>query len=114
MFETVIKADIQKLAPVLKISDNVFTQDSQGNKITVEVTDGGEAVELEGTVQASIIKPDGTTITATGDKDGNKAWVVLPEQAYSVPGKLSVFIKLINDPVVETLGGIETTVYKSR
>lgn len=113
MFEHWIRSDLKKLPAVETLAGRAFSGDSGANKIGVVVTDGGEAVTLTGTVKAYIVRPNGTTIEATGDKSGNTAWVVLPEGAYAYAGKIGVFLKLINGTVVTTLGGVEAYVYKS-
>jgi hypothetical protein len=112
MFEYWVDTDLKKLPTVRKLQ-NVFSQDSGANKIGVRVTDDGEEITLSGTVKASIVKPDGTTISVDGSKDGNKAWVILPSSAYSAVGRLGVFLKLLTGSDIATLGGIEATVYKS-
>ena len=111
MHEYWINTDVNELPTVQMFCGVVFRDDEEANKIGVIVTDNGEAVELEGDVSATIIKPDGSTITENGSKSGNSAWVVLPSSAYSAAGKISVFIKITNGTEVSTLGGIEAYVY---
>ena len=112
VFETWLKADTNRL-PQVRDSGTMFTQDSGANLIGVEVYDGDTAVTLSGTVKAWIILPDGTTIQQNGSKSGNRAWVTLPNNAYTREGCISIFIKLINGNDITTLGGIEGVVYKS-
>lgn len=113
MFEYWLESDLREF-PIIKSMHGVtFTQDSGDNKIGVVVTDGGEVVTLVGDVQAWIILPSGETIYVDGDKSGNRAWIVLPDDAYEEEGQISIFIKLINDEDKVTLGGIEAYVYKS-
>ena len=99
--------------PEVKRSGIMFSQDDDANRIGVEVMDGGAPAELSGTILASIVRADGTTIQGTGEKDGGRAWVDLPEEAY-VPGPVGVFLKAVNGTVVATLGGVEAYVVKSR
>lgn len=112
MFEHWMKTDVNRLPQVKKIG-NVFTQDSGANLIGVEMVDNGAPVDLEGTVEAWIIKPDGETITEDGTIDENKAYVVLPDEAYESTGEIFIFLKLVNGTAVTTLGGVEAYVYES-
>lgn len=113
MFEYWLDTDLQKLPQVRQLEGRVFSQDSGANKIGAVVKDGGEDATLSGSVSASIIKPDGTTVSVSGSMSGNRAWVVLPDSAYTVVGKIGVFLKLTNGTDVTTLGGVEAYVYPS-
>ena len=104
MFEYWMNARLDRLATVQITSGRAFNGDQGANLFGVKV----EGVSsLTGTVSANIVKPDGTTITQSGSKDGNKAWVVLPEAAYTVKGKIIIAIKLTNGTEVATLGAFE-------
>jgi hypothetical protein len=111
MFEYWIKTDVSQLPIVNHLQGRWFSQDSGANRIGVEVTENGEPLTLSGTVSVNVVKPDGSTITVNGSKTANKAWVDLPSGAYSVVGKIGVFIKITNGADVTTLGGIEAYVY---
>ena len=113
MFEYWIQTDLKKLPTVKKLGGQVFTLDSGANKIGAEVYDDGVPVTLTGTVSANIVKPNGVTITATGSRSGNQAWVVLPDGAYTDTGHLGVYLKLTNGNEVMTLGGVEGYCYRS-
>ena len=113
MFEYWIQTDLTKLPTVKTLGGQVFTADSGANKIGAEVTDNGEPVTLTGTVSANIVKPDGGTISVSGDKSGNRAWVVLPDAAYTATGHIGVYLKLTNGTEVMTLGGVEGYCYRS-
>lgn len=114
MFEHWAHTDLTRL-PDIKKMGNVFTQDSEANKIGVEVTKDGVPVTLVGMVKAWIVKPDGETITEQHNvgMSGNTAWVILPAEAYDTVGLLGIYLKLINGSTVTTLGGVEGYVYRS-
>ena len=95
MREYWLKAETGTL-PEVKRSGIMFSQDDDANRIGVEVMDGGAPAELSGSILASIVRADGTTIQETGEKDGGRAWVDLPAAAFA------------------TLGGVEAYVVKSR
>lgn len=114
MFEYWMEADLERLPAVEQIRGRVFSADSGANLIGVRVVDDGEPVTLSGTVKANIVKPDGSTITVTGSKSGNAAYVVLPEGAYTVPGRIGVYLRLEDSGQVITLGGAEGYVIRSK
>lgn len=107
MFEEWLDTDFSELPRVRTVLGRAFSEDSGANKFGVRVTDNGEPIVLSGTVRANIIKPDGTTIAQDGSKSQNKAWVILPSSAYSLSGKISIVLKLINGTEVATLGAFE-------
>ena len=113
MFEYWMDVDLERLPAVETIRGRVFTEDSGANLIGVRVTDNGEPVTLSGTVKANIVKPDGTTITVTGSKSGNAAYVVLPSGAYALAGRIGVYLRLEDGGQVITLGGAEGYVKQS-
>lgn len=108
MREYWLKAEAGRL-PEVKRSGIMFSQDDGANRIGVEM-DG----ELTGSILASIVRADGTTIQEDGEKDGNRAWVDLPAAAYEVVGPVGVFLKVVSGEIVATLGGVEAYVVKSR
>jgi len=92
VFETWLKSDLKK--PVVPRQIGVlFSEDIGANKIGVEVTDDGQSAEITGAVTGSVIRADGVTVTVNGSSSGNKAYIILPEEAYDVVGDLSIFIR---------------------
>lgn len=112
-FETWLEADLKGPQRVEVLKGNIFTQDNLGNKIGVIVTDNGEAATLSGTVTGHIIRPDGNTVTVNGSLSGNRAWVILPEAAYFVPGTIQISIRLTTDSIKTTLGSCLAIVHRS-
>lgn len=112
MFEYWIKTDLKRLPEVKTLQGRYFSDDDDANKVGVIVTDDGVPVTLTGTVSASVICGDGSTVAVSGEKDGNTAWVILPDDVY-VTGKMGVFLKLINETQVTTLGALEAFVNKT-
>ena len=94
--ETWLHTDLAKPINVEPLRGVMFSQDNMANKVGVKVTYNGEAAELIGSVIASVIRDDGGTVTWNGYKEGNEAFVVLPEAAYAVVGRISIVIRLIN------------------
>ncbi len=112
MHEYWTDVDLLSLPDVRNLG-SVFEQDSSGNKIGARVKRGGIAQRLTGTVSAKVIKPDGTTITVSGSKSGDTAWVILPESAYAIPGRIRITLKLTNSTDIMTLCSVEGIVYQT-
>lgn len=93
-YEHWINTDLDKLPSIVNLGGYTFTGDALSVKIGAVVTQGGEAVTLTGDVAGYVIRPDGVTVVIEGDKSSNRAWVELPESAFSVPGMCSLAIRL--------------------
>lgn len=113
VFETWLTNDLQKIPKVEILYGVFFTQDSQGNKLGVVVTNGGQAATLTGTVMGYIIRADDYTVTVQGNSDGNRAWIIMPPQAYYVEGEINVVIRLENGTEKTTLCALRTTVHRT-
>lgn len=101
--ETWYKQDLKRPLVVHKHTD-VFNQDSMGNLIGVEVYSDGEPVALSGSISGYCLLADGTTVPAVGaSRSGNKASVLIPQTAYSVPGPITITIKNVDRENIATL-----------
>ena len=114
VIESWVRCDLKKPVQVQMMGGNLFSMDNQGNKIGVEVFDNGEAATIGGTVSGNVIRADGATVAVTGTLSGNKAYIVLPQAAYAVPGFITIVIKLTTSSVITTLGAFVGTVYRTR
>ena len=103
--------DLKEPVKVRYLDGNVFSADSNGNMIAVRVFDGGEPATLSGTVSANIIRADGATIVVAGTLNNNVADVVLPQDAYAVPGPISIAIKITNGNDITTLAAVVSNVF---
>lgn len=92
---------------------NLFSQDNAGNTINVHVMDNGEPATIGGTVSANVIRADGNTVAVSGAIDGNKAYVILPQACYAVPGRVEIIIKLTQSTTITTIAAIVANVYRS-
>lgn len=95
-FETWFSANLNKAPQVQTIHGNVFTQDNMGNLVGVRVMKGNAEATLTGTVLGYVIREDGKTVVVNGERNGNTAYIVLPESAYAVPGRIQIAIRLIS------------------
>lgn len=109
VFETWLKCDLQQMVQVEKLTGNVFTADNQANRIGVIVTDGGESVTLTEGVTGYVIRQDDATVVVIGSTSGNRAWIDLPASAYTVPGLISIVIKLGTTTVGACCGQVSRT-----
>lgn len=91
--ETWLQADLRKPAQVQALRGVMFSQDNQGDMVGVEVYDGGAPVALSGSVMGYIVKDNGETVGVTGQCAENRAWIVLPANAYDVVGMLHIAIQ---------------------
>ena len=108
-FETWLRTDLSKSMLVKKLSGNLYSGDNGGNLIGVIVTNGGEPAELSGSVYGYVLREDGNTVIVEGELDGNRAWIVLPSQAYAIIGMVSIVIKV----GTTTVGACSTSVYRT-
>ena len=92
---------------------NLFSQDNAGNTINVHVMENGEPATIGGTVSANVIRADGNTVAVSGAIDGNKAYVILPQACYAVPGRVEIIIKLTQNTTITTIAAIVANVYRS-
>lgn len=93
-YENWLKTDLDKLPQIANLGGYTFTGDALSVKVGVIVTKSGVAETLTGDVTGYVIRPDGVTVVITGDKSTNKAWVELPESAFSVSGMCSLAIRI--------------------
>lgn len=119
VIETWLRQDLKGLVTVRSLQGQVFSLDNGGNLIGVKVTKDGQPVTLTGTVTGYCILSDGQTVTVTGSgksgiQNGNEAYIVLPQLVYSVPGQISIVIKLTSGSVTTTLAACTGYVYRSR
>lgn len=93
---------LHRLQAVYYLDEDVMPTETEIREFTEEAS----------TVEAWIKRANKTTIKVAGQKSGNQAWVILPATAYTVPGHIGIYIKLLSGNNVVTLGGFETNVYK--
>ena len=98
---------------VTYLHGNLFSQDNAGNTINVFVMDNGEPATIGGTVSANVIRSDGQTVAVSGAIEGNKAYVILPQACYAVPGVVHIIIKLTQSTTVTTIAAVVANVYMS-
>ena len=95
--------------PQVRILGNAFLQDDRSNKVGVKLDENIPA----GTVRGYIIRPDDVMAYVTGQKEENRAWILLPDAAYDKTGKIYVTVKIESEDEVATLGCFEGNVYRS-
>lgn len=113
VLETWFNQDLTKPVKVQVVKGNLFSQDNNGNLIGVKVFNNGTPVTLTGTITASIIRADGTTVAEIGTISGNEASVTLPSSAYAIPGIETIVIKNATGSTVTTLCAVVVYIYSS-
>ena len=113
VIETWFNQDLQKPVQVNYLDGNLFSNNGNGNKIGVVVTNNGEAVTLTGTVSGYAVLADGTTVPCTGTRSGNKASILIPPAAY-LPGAIFVSVFLTDGNTVTTLAAVSSSVLRAR
>ena len=91
---------------VVFIPGNMFSMDNGGNIINVFVVQNGEPATLGGSVSANVIRSDGTTVAITGAIEGNKAYIILPQACYAVPGIIHIVMKITEGTTITTIAAI--------
>ena len=112
-FETWYKTDLQRPPQVQTIMGNTFTQDNLGNLMGVRVMKGNAEATLTGTVLGYVIRGDGKTVVINGTVDGNRAYIILPEAAYAVPGMITVTLRLVDGSAKTVLAAWAVNVQRS-
>lgn len=108
--ETWFSQDLKKPVKVHRLDGSIFSDDANGNLIGVNVYSDGAPVALSGTVTGYCVLATGFSVPVAGAINGNKAYIYLPNTAYSVPGPINIIIKLAYGSSVTTLAAIVTTV----
>lgn len=108
-----LTCNLQQAVQVQYLNGNMFSADNAGNTINVYVMDGEEPATMGGSVSASVIRADGSTVAVSGALEGNRAYVILPQACYAVPGVISIVIKNTQNSTVTTIAALVANVYQS-
>jgi hypothetical protein len=109
-FETWVDCDLKKAVMMHFPAGLMFNEDSLGNLIGVNVYSDGEPVTLSGSVVGYCILANGSSIPVSGTRTSNKAYIVMPEVAYTVPGLIVIVLKLTDGDATTTLAAVSATV----
>lgn len=83
--------------------DIAFEGNNQANIIRVSLYSNGTAYSGGGTVTATAIRTDGSTVPMTGSISGNVATITLNANCYLYPGMLTVSVQLNDTNTVTTI-----------
>jgi hypothetical protein len=109
-----LSCNLQEAVKVNYICGNLYSDDSQGNSITVRVFDGTEPATVSGTVKVRAMRSDGVTVTGTGGTiSGNVVTITLPVNALTVPGVVNISVYIVLSGVITTIASVVADVYKS-
>lgn len=110
---TNLTCELTGAVQVKVLQGNLFSADNAGNTINVFVTNHGQPATLGGTISANVIRGDGTTVAVSGAIDGNRAYIILPQACYAVPGVIQIIIKNTESSTVTTIAAVVANVYES-
>ena len=110
---TNLTCELTGAVQVKVLQGNLFSADNGGNTINVYVTNNGEPAALGGTISANVIRGDGTTVAVSGAIDGNRAYIILPQACYAIPGVIQIIIKNTESSTVTTIAAVVANVYES-
>ena len=114
LIQTWVNCSLGELVKMQYLDGNLFSTDNQGNLIGVNVYDrNGDPAELQGSVSANVLRPNGDMVTVSGSRDRNRCSVILPQACYSYPGSLIVIIKLTDGNTITTLAAVVANIYQS-
>jgi hypothetical protein len=108
--ETWLECDLKKPVMMNYPKGLMFSEDSLGNLVGVNVYSDGEPVTLSGSVTGYCILANGSSIPVAGTRAANKAYIVMPQAAYKVPGLIVIIIKLSDGSAYTTLAAMTATV----
>ena len=108
--ETWLECDLKKPVMMNYPKGLMFSEDNLGNLVGVKVYSNGAPVTLSGAVTGYCILANGTSIPVIGTRENNKAFIVMPSTAYTVPGLIVIIIKITENTVVTTLAAMTATV----
>lgn len=114
VIETWLHQDLQEPVKVNHLDGNLFSNNGNGNRIGVVLTNNGEALaSISGTVSGYVVTADGSTVPCTGSKSGNRASILIPAAAYQ-PGSIFITVFITDGTTVTTVAAVSTTVMRSR
>lgn len=113
VIESWFRQDINKPVQVHYLDGSLFSNNGNGNRIGVELTNDGADYTVTGTVTGYAVLADGTTVPCTGSKSGNKASILIPPAAY-LPGNIFISVFLTDGTTVTTIAAVSATVLQTR
>lgn len=119
-FSIDLKCDLHEPLELRYLDGNLFSGDSDSVVINVSIYDKGLPVGLGSSgwsVIGSVIKPNGQTIPSiTGgfySQEPNKAYLVIPGEACSIPGEIGIVIKATYETTITTIASVRVNVFQS-
>ena len=110
--------DLSKPVQAQALKGNVFSLDNLGSRLSVLIYNNGQPANISGSVTASCILPDGSTVNVNGslttENGGSKAYVDVPQSCLLIPGILKIAIKCTSSSVITTLAAIVANVYMTK
>ena len=108
--ETWFNQDLKEAVKVHYLDGAMFSEDNNGNLIGVNVYSNGSPVNLAGSVIGYCVLSTGASVPVIGAISGNKAYIVIPNTVYAVPGNVNIIIKLVSGNDITTLAAVVTSI----
>ena len=103
-FTTKVKTDLYgALQDTQILSGIMMTGDYAANKFVVDLYYDAEPVELpqDTKIVGYFTRSDGETIETDGSiNDDGDPFVIMPKEAYDVPGIITIVIRMFDDPIM--------------
>lgn len=86
------------MTPIEDLQGSAFTNENGGHTFQISGVDSnGESLALSGTIAASFLRPDQTTVGISGSVSGGVASVTLSAECYGIPGRFGLVVFLTSD-----------------
>ena len=109
--ETWFNQDLKEPVKVRHLDGVVFSADNKGNLVGVNVFSDGSPVTLSGSCTGYCVLATGAQIPVAGTISGNRAYIILPDSAYNVPGPINIILKILSGTDVTTVCAVVSTVF---
>ena len=110
MFEYWVNQNLEDLVLPVFMPGALFQDDHFGNRFGVHLFRDGRPEPVNGAVSAKVTRSDGEVITVGGTASGNDAYIILPEDAYTIPGHIQIVIRVGTTTIASFRGNVKQTI----
>jgi hypothetical protein len=103
ILESVFAADVSKPLRPTPLPQMLLCQDNRANRISVRCMDGETPLSLSGSCMGYALRADLATVPMEGEVSGEKISITLPEEAYAVPGPITITLQYEENGAKTTL-----------
>lgn len=89
--------EIDEKPTLQRLTDRFFMTDSEADEFIIQVVRNDSPVIIPDGITAHLLREDNTELVWAGEKQNtNEAHVLLPQEAYAIPGKARLTIQFVN------------------